>query len=336
MLNNKSVLITGATGSFGTEYIFFILKKYPKIKKLIVFSRDELKQYNLNKKISVFFKKEFESLRFFLGDVRDKERLIRATKDVDYIIHAAALKQVPAAEYNPFEFVKTNIMGAQNIIDAALENKIKKVIALSTDKACSPINFYGATKLCSDKLFISANNFKGKTDTSFAVVRYGNVMGSRGSVIPLFLELKLNKINTFPITSKQMTRFNITLEESVKMVDWTLKNSVGGEIFVPKLKSYKILDVAKSINNNFKINIIGLRPGEKVHEELISSHDSPYVYDVGKYYVIANAIDNQLLKFYNQKGKRVNENFVYSSNSNNDFLSVKELKFLISNEMLHK
>ena len=336
MFNKRSIMITGGTGSFGSNYVFYILKNYPSIKKLIIYSRDELKQYDLNQKINYFFKKKFNCLRFFLGDVRDKERLFRATKDVDYIIHAAALKQVPASEYNPFEFVKTNIIGAQNIIDVALENKIKKVVALSTDKACSPINFYGATKLCSDKLFISANNYKGKNNTVFSVVRYGNVMGSRGSVIPLFLDLFKNKINKFPITSIDMTRFNISLQESVEFVNWALKYSIGGEIFVPKLKSYKILDLVKSISNNYQIDLIGMRPGEKTHEELISIHDSPNVYDLKKYFVIANPSDEKIIKNYKKKGKLVKKDFFYSSNNNSEFLSVNELKSLISKEFFKK
>lgn len=335
MFNKKSIMITGGTGSFGSNYIFYILKNYPSIKKLIIYSRDELKQYDLNQKINYFFKKKFNSLRFFLGDVRDKERLFRATKDVDYIIHAAALKQVPASEYNPFEFVKTNIIGAQNIIDVALENKIKKVVALSTDKACSPINFYGATKLCSDKLFISANNYKGKNNTVFSVVRYGNVMGSRGSVIPLFLDLSKNKNNKFPITSIKMTRFNISLQESAEFVNWALKHSIGGEIFVPKLKSYRILDLVKSISNNYQISLIGMRPGEKTHEELISIHDSPNVYDLKKCFVIVNPSDEKIIKIYKKKGKRVKKDFYYSSNNNSEFLNLNELKSLISQEF-HK
>jgi UDP-N-acetylglucosamine 4,6-dehydratase len=331
-LKNKVILITGGTGSFGKSFTKYLLEKC-NCKKIIIFSRDELKQLDMFNDLNKYGKYR-NKIRFFLGDVRDKERLISATKEVDCIVHAAALKQVPAAEYNPFEFVKTNVMGAQNIINAAIVNKVKKVIALSTDKACSPINFYGATKLCSDKLFISANNFKGKNKISFSVVRYGNVMGSRGSVIPFFLNLLKNNIDEFPITSKNMTRFNISLNESIEIVVWALKYSLGGEIFVPKIKSYRILDLAKSINNSYKIKEIGLRPGEKIHEELISNHDAPYTYDLGKYYAILNFYDKKIQGIYQKKGKLVKKNFSYSSYNNPNFLKVHELKSLIKKNVI--
>ena len=263
MLNKKSILITGGTGSFGRAWVRHILKKYKKIRRLVIFSRDELKQFEMEKEFSV---KKYPCMRYFIGDVRDSERLTVALRDIDYVIHAAALKQVPTAEYNPIETIKTNIIGAQNLIEASLKNKVQKLIALSTDKASSPINLYGATKLCSDKLFIAANNIKGKKKISFSIVRYGNVMGSRGSVIPVFLNSK--KTGTLLITDNRMTRFNLTLSQSVEMVEWALKNSIGGEIFVPKIPSYKILDLAKAICPNCKIKIIGIRSGEKLHENL--------------------------------------------------------------------
>ena len=281
MLNNKSILITGGTGSFGQKFISEALRKYKKIKRLIVFSRDELKQSEMEKKFSL---KKYKFLRYFIGDVRDYDRIYHATKNVDIIIHAAALKQVPAIEYNPFECIKTNVLGAQNIINAAIENKVEKVVALSTDKAVSPINLYGASKLCADKLFTSAKNYIGSSKTIFSVARYGNVMNSRGSVIPLFSKQKENK--QFTVTDKKMTRFNITLKEATELVFWTLKNSKGGEIIVPKIPSYKILDLAKAISPSCKIKIIGIRPGEKIHEELITASESANTLDLGKYYVI--------------------------------------------------
>ena len=278
MLKNKSILVTGGTGSFGRAFSNHIMKKYKNIKKLIIFSRDELKQHEMAK---TFSKKDLQKLRFFIGDVRDKERLKMALEDVDILIHAAALKQVPTAEYNPHEYIKTNILGAQNIVEACLDTKVKKVIALSTDKAAAPINLYGATKLCSDKLFAAANNLKGKKKISFSMVRYGNVLGSRGSILKEFIkQSKKGKIN---ITDKSMTRFNISLEDAIKMVEWSIKNSLGGEIFVPKLKSFKITDFAKAICPKCKLVTIGVRPGEKIHEEMITSSDSYYTFDLGKY-----------------------------------------------------
>ena len=281
MLNKKSILITGGTGSFGRAWVRHILKKYKKIRRLVIFSRDELKQFEMEKEFSV---KKYPCMRYFIGDVRDSERLTVALRDIDYVIHAAALKQVPTAEYNPIETIKTNIIGAQNLIEASLKNKVQKLIALSTDKASSPINLYGATKLCSDKLFIAANNIKGKKKISFSIVRYGNVMGSRGSVIPVFLNSK--KTGTLLITDNRMTRFNLTLSQSVEMVEWALKNSIGGEIFVPKIPSYKILDLAKAICPNCKIKIIGIRSGEKLHEELVSIGESQNTLETKNYFII--------------------------------------------------
>ena len=281
MFKDKTILITGGTGSFGKALLKYLLINHKDIKKIIIFSRDELKQFEM---LGKFSEKKYPNIRFFLGDIRDIDRLNRAMEEVDYVIHAAALKQVPAAEYNPFEVIKTNVIGAQNIIEACLNSNVKKVIALSTDKACAPINLYGATKLCSDKLFISANNITGKRNLSFSVVRYGNVMGSRGSVIPEFFKQK--KSGSINITNKNMTRFSITMQESIDLVLWALKNSIGGEIFVPKIPSYKILDLAKAVAPAAKINIVGLRPGEKIHEELITDNESNYAIILKKYYVI--------------------------------------------------
>ena len=280
-LKNKSILITGGTGSFGKKFVATIIKKFPDIKKLVIFSRDELKQFEMSQ---VFSPEKYSFLRYFLGDVRDVERLKRAFEGIDIVVHAAALKQVPAAEYNPIEFIKTNIYGAENIVNAALDTNVKKIVALSTDKAVAPVNLYGATKLCSDKLFIALNNFKGHRDLSASVVRYGNVMGSRGSVIPFFIEK--SKEGIFPITDQEMTRFNISLEEGINMVLFTIEKALGGEIFVPKIPSYKIETVAKAINPNCKLEYIGIRPGEKLHEEMITSSDSINTIEFDKYYII--------------------------------------------------
>jgi UDP-N-acetylglucosamine 4,6-dehydratase/5-epimerase len=325
MLNNKTILVTGATGSFGREFVKTVYKQFPKIKKLIVFSRDELKQSEMSK---IYSEKKYGSIRFFIGDVRDKERLIRASTGVDYIIHAAALKQVPAAEYNPLEFIKTNILGASNIIETAITCGVKKVIALSTDKAASPINLYGATKLCSDKLFIAANNYAGLGKIIFSVVRYGNVMNSRGSVIPHFLDMKKNNVLT--ITDKKMTRFNITLKEGVNFVLKCLKQSQGGEIFVPKLSSYKITDLAKAISSKSKVKIIGKRPGEKINEEMVTVADGVNSLEFKDHYIIFPNNKDSLYNFYKNKknGKTLPENFSYNSRDN-IFLSVSELKKLI-------
>ena len=330
-LKNKTILVTGGTGSFGKLFVENILKNYKQIKKIIVFSRDELKQFEMSEKFS---EKKFPKLRYFLGDLRDKDRVYRALDDVDIVIHAAALKQVPKAEYNPFEYIKTNIIGAQNLIEACLDKKVENVIALSTDKAVAPINLYGATKLASDKLFLAANNISGSRNIKFSVARYGNVMGSRGSVVPFFIKKKETGI--LPITDSKMTRFNMSINEAVEMVMWTLKNNQGGEIFVPKMSSYKILDLAKSIAPNCKIKIIGIRPGEKIDEQLITAAESNKTYDLGKYYAILGTEDNRVNKYYsNKKFKAVKKNFSYSSGSNPKFLSINDLtkitKTFISN-----
>ena len=325
MLNNISILITGGTGSFGKFFLETILKKYKKIKKIIVYSRDELKQSEMKITYPVI---KYPHLRFYLGDVRDFKRLCMAMEGIDVVIHAAALKQVPAAELDPFEFIKTNIFGSQNVIEASLEKNVEKIIALSTDKAASPINLYGATKLCADKLFSAANNIVGKKKSKFSVVRYGNVMGSRGSVIPLFKKISKEKKMYFPITDKNMSRFSITLKDSVELVLWTIKNSKGGEIIVPKIPSLKIVDLANAINSKIKKNFVGIRPGEKLFEELISEHDLPYTVDVGKYYVIYNPEVTKCASYY----KRFkNSKLLRSYNSrDNDFLSEKKIKELLN------
>ncbi len=326
MFKNKSILITGGTGSFGKKFVKTILKNNKDLKKLIIFSRDELKQYEMARN---FPQQQYPSIRFFIGDVRDKERLETACKGVDYIIHAAALKQVPAAEYNPIEFIKTNIYGASNVIEAAISAKVKKILALSTDKAAAPINLYGATKLCSDKLFIAANNYAGTNDISFSVVRYGNVMNSRGSIIPFFKEEV--KKGFIPVTDTRMTRFNITLEESVDFVLNCLKVSRGGEIFVPKIPSYKVTDVAKAIDKNAKIKIIGIRPGEKIHEEMITVSDSQNTLSLKNFYIILPSGNHKLFKFYqkNFSAKKVADDFSYNSFKNKEFLTINDIKSLI-------
>ena len=330
MFKNKTILITGGTGSFGKAFVKYLIKNFKGFKKIIIFSRDELKQFEMSNEIN---EKKYPFIRYFLGDVRDQARFKRSLEGVDYVIHTAALKQVPAAEYNPFEVIKTNINGAQNIVESCLDSNVKKVIALSTDKAVAPLNLYGATKLCSDKLFISANNIVGKRDLSFSVVRYGNVMGSRGSVIPLFLEQK--KSGTIKITDSRMTRFNISMEDSIKMVLWSLKNSIGGEVFVPKIPSYNIVDLAKAVAPDCKIKYIGLRPGEKLHEELISTGESYNTIDLQKYYAILNygeELERRYLK--NKKFKKVKNEFSYSSGNNIDFLSVSKLIGLMQKSKL--
>ncbi len=330
MLNNKNILITGGTGTFGTAFIDRVLKKYPKVNKLVVFSRDEYKQFLLEKKFPI---SKYKQMRYFLGDVRDYHRLNQAFKNIDIVIHAAALKQVPAAEYNPSEFIETNINGALNVINAAYNNKVKKIISLSTDKASSPANLYGATKLCSDKLFISSNTFFGDKNIKLSVIRYGNVMGSRGSVLPFFLdELKKGNI---PITDKRMTRFNILMDQCLETTFFAIQNSVGGEMFIPKMPSIKILDLAKSITSQANIKSIGIRPGEKLHEELISEADSFYTFDFNKYYVMlpSNYKEN-IKKFskYIKKGKKVKEGFSYNSKDNKSFLNVSQIKKIINEQ----
>ena len=329
-LQNKTILITGGTGSFGQKFTEICLKKY-KPKKIIIYSRDELKQVEMEKKFPGNRKTQ---LRYFIGDVRDLMRLKLAMQGVDYVVHAAALKHVPIAEYNPFEVVKTNIMGGQNVIDASLEMKVKKVLALSTDKAAAPVNLYGASKLTSDKLFISANNFKGKNDIRFSIVRYGNVMGSRGSVIPLFLQQM--KENCFLVTDKNMTRFNITLEHGVEYVIVSLSRMQGGELFVPKLPSYRITDLTKAIEPNIKTKIVGIRPGEKIHEELITESDSLNTLEFKNEYVILPNLNHSgvntkkyLKKFFYSKGKLCKPGFKYTSKNNKNFLKISEIKNLI-------
>jgi UDP-N-acetylglucosamine 4,6-dehydratase (inverting) len=328
MLKNKTILITGGTGSLGQALTSYILQKHPDIKKLIIFSRDEQKQFQMSQ---IFSEQKYPAIRYFLGDVRDKDRLTRAFQGVDFVIHAAALKHVPIAEYNPDEFIKTNIYGAQNVIHAALENSVERVVALSTDKACAPINLYGATKLTSDKLFVAANNIKGINPVRFSVVRYGNVMGSNGSVIPFFMK-KNKEGHILPITDVQMTRFNITLDGGVAMVMYALENAWGGELFVPKIPSYKILDVAKAISEKLEYEIVGIRAGEKLHEEMITSSDSYNTYDLGSYYVILPQMPKwKLNDFINEfKAVKVKEGFTYNSGENTDWLSVEQIKDLIS------
>ena len=322
MLNNKTILITGATGSFGQKFVSKILNKYKSIKKVIVFSRDEYKQLLMQEK---FEKNNYKKLRFFLGDIRDVNRLKQAFEGVDIIVHAAALKQVPAAEYNPIEFIKTNIIGAQNIIEAAIEKNVSKVLSLSTDKAVAPINLYGATKLCADKLFLAANNIKGGKKITFSILRYGNVMMSRGSVIPIFLKIKNN---IFPVTDKKMTRFSITLDQSVEMAIKALEYSIGGEIFIPKLKSYKIVDLVKAISESGKIKNIGIRQGEKIHEELISKGETADIFSYKDFYIISSQAKKNLKGDY----KMIEKNFSYNSN-NSGFYNINELKKIIRGEL---
>lgn len=324
MFNKKNILITGGTGSFGKAFCSFLIKKYKKINKIVIFSRDEFKQYEMQKEFP------FDNFRFHLGDVRDKTRLLRSLETIDFVIHAAALKQVDKAENNPMEVIKTNVLGAQNVIEASLDTKVSNVVALSTDKASSPINLYGATKLCSDKLFVSANNIIGNKNIKFSVVRYGNVLGSRGSILPLFLEQNNN--NIFTITDKEMTRFNITLEEGVKFVDWSINNNFGGEIFIPKIPSYKVIDLAKSINPKAKINIIGIRKGEKIHEEMVSESDSLNTIETKKAFIIVgNAEKKFFQKILNHhKGKKVERNFRFVSNKSENLMSHKQIKKIIN------
>jgi UDP-N-acetylglucosamine 4,6-dehydratase len=326
MLNGKSILITGGTGSFGKKFTETILKNYPDVKRLVIFSRDELKQFDMAQSYPI---DKYPQIRFFIGDVRDNARLRRAVEGIDIIIHSAALKQVPAAEYNPDEFIKTNIGGAQNVIDAALSSEVKVVVALSTDKAAAPINLYGATKLVSDKLFIAANNIKGKRDLRFSVVRYGNVMGSRGSVIPFFIE-KAKNGTSIPITHKDMTRFNISLEDGVEMVLWAIENAIGSEIFVPKIPSYKIETVANAIAPNKKLVDVGIRPGEKLHEEMITESDSYNTIEFDKYYAIlpTGANKGKYLSHYN--AYEVPVGFKYNSGTNTQWVDVEEMRKLIA------
>lgn len=326
MLSNKSILITGGTGSLGKELTKTILKNWPDVKRLVIFSRDEQKQFQMEQE---FPHSKYPAIRYFIGDVRDFERVKRALMGIDYVIHAAAMKHVHIAEYNPDECVKTNIGGADNVIRACLETNVSKVVALSTDKACAPINLYGATKLTSDKLFIAANNIRGKRDLKFSVVRYGNVMGSNGSVIPFFLNQKKNGI--LPITDPNMTRFNISLKGGVDMVLHALETAWGGELFVPKIPSYKITDVAQAVGPNCEHVVKGIRPGEKIHEEMITSSDSFTTYDLGKYYVILPQTPNFKLDEYikNFNAKNVPQGFHYTSENNTEWETVESLRKLI-------
>jgi len=325
-LNGKSVLITGGTGSLGKALTKTILERWPEVKRLVIYSRDEQKQFQM---AFEYPEAKFPAMRYFIGDVRDFERLKRAFKGIDYVIHAAAMKHVPIAEYNPDECVKTNINGAENVIRATLETNVSRVVALSTDKACAPINLYGATKLTSDKLFIAANNIKGEQVVQFSVVRYGNVMGSNGSVMPFFLKRKTT--GSLPITDPNMTRFNISLEEGVNMVLHALETAWGGELFVPKIPSYRITDVATAIAPDCKQEVIGIRPGEKVHEEMITPSDSFTTYDLGKYYVILPQTTHwKLDEFIRQFGaKKVPVGFKYNSGENDEWLDVPSLRRLI-------
>jgi UDP-N-acetylglucosamine 4,6-dehydratase (inverting) len=326
-LNGKSILVTGGTGSFGQKFVSEVLHKFPGIHRLVVFSRDELKQYDMSQR---FPKSKYDCIRYVIGDVRDPNRLTRAFEEIDVVVHAAALKQVPAAEYNPFEFINTNIIGAENVINAALDKNVETVIALSTDKAAAPINLYGATKLCSDKLFIAANNIKGSRKCKFTIVRYGNVMGSRGSVIPLFLKQKADNLLT--ITNREMTRFNISLQEGVGLVLYAMDKSLGGEIFVSKIPSYKIMDMANAIAPDAEIEITGTRPGEKLHEEMVTTADAPNTIDIGSHYIILPVVHDikkkKYLDYY--KGKLMPEGFSYNSGSNDKWLSVEEIRNLIN------
>jgi UDP-N-acetylglucosamine 4,6-dehydratase (inverting) len=326
VLNSQSILVTGGTGSFGHKCIERLLQN-PEVKRIVIYSRDELKQFDMAQKYTD------PRLRFFIGDVRDRERLMSALKGVDTVIHAAALKQVPTAEYNPFECIKTNVLGAENVVQACLDSGVRKVVALSTDKAAAPINLYGATKLCSDKLFIAANNVKGSQDIRFSVVRYGNVMGSRGSVIPFFLNKR--KTGVLPITDPEMTRFNITLEEGVDLVMHALKHALGGEIFVPKIPSYRITDVAEAIGPNCEFPVVGIRPGEKIHEEMITETDALQTISTDKYYIIVpmlfgrNALDLMAHYCKHHEATQVEKTFSYNSGKNTEWLSVAQIRTLI-------
>jgi UDP-N-acetylglucosamine 4,6-dehydratase/5-epimerase len=328
MLDNKSVLITGGTGSFGKQFIETILIRYPRVKKIVIYSRDELKQSLLRKQYSM---DRYPQLRFFIGDIRDESRLTRACEGIDVIIHAAAIKQVDTAEFNPDECIKTNVQGAQNVINAALSCNVGDVVALSTDKACAPINLYGATKLVSDKLFTAANNIRGSRKVRFSAVRYGNVMGSRGSVIPFFMEMRGKGI--IPITDVNMTRFNISLQAGVDMVMYAIENHLGGEIFIPKIPSYRILDIAKAIAPKADIEVVGIRPGEKLHEEMITATDSLNTIDLGNYYAILPSVSDRLNKedfIKHHEAVMVEPGFTYNSGINEEWETVESLRTKIT------
>jgi UDP-N-acetylglucosamine 4,6-dehydratase/5-epimerase len=326
MLKGKSILITGGTGSFGKKFVAMTLALHPGVERLVVYSRDELKQYEMQQ---TFPERDFPQMRFFIGDVRDRERLMRAFEGIDTVIHAAALKQVPACEYNPFEAVKTNILGAQNVIEAAIATDVRQVVALSTDKAAAPINLYGATKLCSDKLFTAANHYRGKRDLHFSVVRYGNVMGSRGSVIPFFLRERAKGV--IPITDENMTRFNITLDDGVSMVYYAIQHMWGGEIFVPKIPSYRIGDLAQALAPDCRREVVGIRPGEKVHEEMVTETDALNTVEFDKYFVILPSCplwdQKKFITTYN--GRFCEQGFRYNSGENTDWLSVERIRELV-------
>jgi len=328
LTEQSSILITGGTGSFGKKFVETVLQRFPNIHRLVIYSRDELKQYEMAQQFS---DRDHPGLRYFLGDVRDRDRLTRACEQVEMVVHAAALKQVPAAEYNPMEFIRTNVMGAENVIQACLDSGVKRVVALSTDKAAAPVNLYGATKLCSDKLFVAANNVKGKRDLRFSVVRYGNVMGSRGSVIPLFLQQRHHGV--LPITDPAMTRFNITLEEGVDLVLWDLEQAQGGEILVPRLPSYRITDVATAIGPECEQPVVGIRPGEKIHEEMITTSDAYTTVDCGSHYAILPAGSNISAYCETMGGTPVPSGFSYNSGDNEHFLTVAELRQLIQSHV---
>lgn len=326
MLNKSSILVTGGTGSFGKKFVQEILKAYPEVSRLVVYSRDELKQFEMAQQFPL---DQYPQLRYFIGDVRDRDRLMRAMEGIDIVVHAAALKQVPAAEYNPMECIKTNVMGAQNVIDACFSSQVKQVVALSTDKAAAPINLYGATKLCSDKLFVAANNMRGRRDIKLSVVRYGNVMGSRGSVIPFFLEKRETRV--LPITDDRMTRFNISLQEGVDLVLRVLEIQWGGEIFVPKIPSYRITDVARAIAPNCSHEMVGIRPGEKLHEEMVTETDAINTVEFKDYFVILPSLElwdvDAFCRIFD--GKLCRQGFSYNSGTNSDWLDVEQLRYLI-------
>ena len=325
-LNHKTILITGGTGSLGKQLTKTILERWPLVKRLVILSRDEQKQFQMNQEFS---EHKYIAMRYFIGDIRDYDRLVRAFEGIEYVIHAAAMKHVHIAEYNPMECVKTNVLGAENVINAALATGVKNVVALSTDKAAAPINLYGATKLCSDKLFVAANNIRGTRDIKFSVVRYGNVMGSNGSVIPFFLNQK--KTGVLPITDTTMTRFNISLQEGADMVLHAIETAWGGEIFVPKIPSYKLTDVAEAIGPECKHEIVGIRPGEKIHEEMITSSDSFSTYDLGKYYAILPQVTNWNIDSFKKEfnASKVPIGFQYNSAENQEWVGVEEIRSLI-------
>ncbi len=324
MLNGKSVLITGGTGSFGKKFTETIFNRYPDVKRVVIYSRGEVLQYEMKQK---YPHEKYPQIRFFIGDIRDKDRLKRACEGIDVIIHTAAIKQVDTAEYNPTECIRTNIDGAENVISCALECGVKNVVALSTDKACAPINLYGATKLVSDKLFTAANNIKGSKDIRFSAVRYGNVMGSRGSVIPFFMSKKNE--NMLPITHPEMTRFNISLQDGVNMVMYAIENALGGEIFIPKIPSYKIMDVAEAIAPGVETKIVGIRPGEKLHEEMITDTDALNTIELDRYYAILPSIsytytNDDYIKHHNAKA--VPTGFTYNSGTNTEWETVESIR----------